>query len=126
MTSHSLSLKTKLPIVLAILLYILIYFLRLQQGGWEVKLDVFKTQRQTLDKQISKYLPSTQAELLSGILLGQSKDLPITLKLALRDTSTLHIAVASGQNLTIVSAFFLSIAGLIKRRNALILGVVVA
>ena len=113
--------NTIFPLILAILLYILIYFLRLQQGGWDIKLDLFKSQREYLDKQIQIYLPSPQAELLSGILLGQNKNLPGSLKLALRDTSTLHIVVASGQNLTIVAGFFLSLAGLIKRRTALIL-----
>lgn len=111
----------KLPLTLAILLYILIYLLRLQQGGWEPKIDLLKSQRQALDQRISQILPSPQAELLSGILLGQSKSLPSSLKLALRDTSTLHIIVASGQNLTILAGFFLSLAGLIKRRIALIL-----
>ena len=114
-------LNNKLPIILAILLYILIYFLRLQQGGWDIKLDLFKSQREYLDKQIQSYLPSPQSELLSGILLGQSKNLPGSLKLVLRDTSTLHIVVASGQNLTIVAGFVLSLAGLIKRKTALIL-----
>jgi competence protein ComEC len=66
-------------------------------------------------------LPSPQAELLSGILLGQNKSLPGDFKLSLRDTSTLHIVVASGQNLSMVAGFFLSLAGLIKRRQAIIL-----
>lgn len=121
----------KLPVILAILLYLLIYFLRYQQarlpdgqGGWAVNIDLFKSQRQVLDQKISELLPSPQAELLSGILLGQSKNLPGKLKLALRDTSTLHIVVASGQNLTILAAFFLSLAGLIKRKTALILSLV--
>lgn len=120
----------KIPIALAIVLYLLIYLLRLQQvsnlPSRDLNLDLFKTQRQVLDKKVSEYLPSPQAELLSGILLGQSKNLPAKLKLALRDTSTLHIAVASGQNLTIVAGFFLSLSGLIKRKNALILGLCVA
>lgn len=111
----------KLPIILSILLYLLIYFLRLQQGGWEVKSDLFKTTRQALDQKISRLLPSPQAELLSGILLGQNKNLPAILKLALRDTSTLHIVVASGQNLSMVAGFFLNLAGLIKRKHAIIL-----
>lgn len=114
----------KLPVILAILLYLLIYFLRYQQGGWAVNIDLFKSQRQVLDQKISELLPSPQAELLSGILLGQSKNLPGKLKLALRDTSTLHIVVASGQNLTILAAFLLSLAGLIKRKTALILSLV--
>lgn len=67
-------------------------------------------------------LPSPQAELLSGILLGQNKNLPGRLKLALRDTSTLHIVVASGQNLSLVAGFFLSFSGLIGRKKAVGLG----
>ncbi|TSC64021.1 MAG: Uncharacterized protein G01um101493_268, partial [Microgenomates group bacterium Gr01-1014_93] len=89
------------------------------QGGWEVKSDFFKPQRDILDKQIGKFLPSPQAELLSGILLGQNRQLPGQFKLALRDTSTLHIVVASGQNLSMVAGFFLLLSGLIKRKIAL-------
>lgn len=107
--------------LLALVLYLLILLLRYEQVGWDIRIDVFKNQRQALDQRISQILPSPQAELLSGILLGQSKSLPTSLKLALRDTSTLHIVVASGQNLTIVAGFILSLAGLIKRRTALIL-----
>lgn len=110
-----------LPIILAVLLYILIYFLRWQHGGWDVKLDLLTGIRQGLDQRISQLLPSPQAELLSGILLGQNKNLPGQLKLALRDTSTLHIVVASGQNLSMVAGFFLNLSGLIKRRNAVVL-----
>ncbi len=116
--------KDKLPMFLAILLYILIYLLRSQQaplGGVKMDLDLFQNQRQAFDQKISNLLPSPQAELLSGILLGQNKNLPGKLKLSLRDTSTLHIVVASGQNLTILAGFFLSLSGLIKRKTALIL-----
>lgn len=111
-----------LPIVLAILLYILIYFLRVQQGGFEPKIDVLAWERNALDQRISQILPSPQAELMSGILLGQNKNLPGRFKLALRDTSTLHIVVASGQNLSLVAGFFLALSGLIKRKIALVLG----
>lgn len=108
---------------LSIILYLLILLLRYQQGGWDISIDLFQTQRAFLDQKIAQLLPSPQAQLLSGIVLGQSKVLPGSLKLALRDTATLHIAVASGQNLTIVAGFFLSLAGLIKRKMALILSV---
>lgn len=110
-----------LPFFLTILLYTLIFIVRYQQGGWEPKIDLFQKQRQVLDQRISQILPSPQAELLSGILLGQNKNLPGRLKLALRDTSTLHIVVASGQNLSLVAGFFLALAGLIKRRSAILL-----
>lgn len=111
----------KIPILLSVLLYILIYLVRFQQGGWDLKTDLFKSQRQALDQRISQFLPSPQAELLSGILLGQNNTLPGQLKVSLRDTSTLHIVVASGQNLSMVAGFFLGLAGLIKKKNAIIL-----
>ncbi|MBI2017769.1 ComEC/Rec2 family competence protein [Candidatus Daviesbacteria bacterium] len=114
--------KAKLPVFLTIILYVLFFYLRSIQGGWDLKMDILKTQRQALDKKISQFLPSPQAELLSGILLGQNKNLPGKLKLALRDTSTLHIVVASGQNLSMVAGFFLGFSGLIGRRKALVLG----
>ena len=111
----------RLPLILSIILYLLIYLFRLQQGGWDLKIDLFRSQREALDRKISQYLPSPQSELLSGILLGQNKKLPGDLRLALRDTSTLHIVVASGQNLSMVAGFFLGLSGLIKRKNAIIL-----
>ncbi len=113
--------KKYLPVILAIILYVLIYFIRLNQGGWEPQIDLFKDFRTDLDKKIASSLPSPQAELLSGILLGQNKNLPGQFKLALRDTSTLHIVVASGQNLSMVAAFFLLLTGLIKRQLAITL-----
>lgn len=114
-------LSSYLPFILGIVLYILIFLIRYQQGGWELQWDVFGNYRQALGERISQLLPSPQAELLSGILLGQNKNLPGQFKLALRDTSTLHIVVASGQNLSMVAGFFLAFSGLIKRRNAILL-----
>lgn len=113
----------KSPLVLAIVLYILIYLLRTEQGGWDPKLDLFPNFRQNLDKEISRNLPSPQAELLSGILLGSKKDLPHELRLALRDTSTLHIVVVSGQNLTLLASLFLKLSGLLKRKTAIVLSI---
>lgn len=110
-----------LPILLSIILYLLIYFLRAQQGGWEINLDLFPKIRQNLDQRISRLLPSPQAELLSGILLGEKKNLPPQLRLALRDTATLHIVVVSGQNLSLAGGFFLVLSGLIKRRTAILI-----
>ena len=113
--------RQNLPVILAIILYLLLFIIRYQQGGWDLKWDIFKNLRQDLDQRISRFLPSPQAELLSGILLGQNKNLPAEFRLALRDTSTLHIVVASGQNLSMVAGFFLSLAGLIKRKHAITL-----
>lgn len=102
----------------------MIYFLRWQQGGWDIKLDLFPQIRQTLDQKIAEFLPSPQAELLSGILLGNRKDLPGRFKLALRDTSTLHIVVVSGQNLTLLVGLFINLAGLLKRKIAIFISII--
>jgi len=94
---------------------------RFQQGGWDINLDLFPGIRQSLDQRIEKLLPSPQAELLSGILLGNKKNLPAELKLALRDSSTLHIVVVSGQNLTLLAGLFLKLSGLLKRKTAILI-----
>lgn len=112
-------LRVSLPLILVVILYILIYLLRWQQGGWEVQLDLLPTLRQTLSHKIDQLLPSPHSQLLSGILLGEKKHLPIDFRLALRDTSTLHIVVVSGQNLSLLAGFFLSLAGLISRKVAI-------
>lgn len=109
------------PLILALVLYILLYSIRWQQSGWEPNTEVFKQQRIHLVEKIREFLPPTQSALLSGILLGIKQDLPVNLRLALRDTSTLHIVVASGQNLTILAGLILHLAGLIKRRTAIML-----
>lgn len=114
--------RQNLHLILALVLYLVILWLRIIQGGWEPKIDLFKLQRQALDEKISQFLPSPDAQLVSGVLLGQNKSLPGELKLALRDTSTIHIVVASGQNLSMVAGFFLAFAGLVKRKIAITFG----
>lgn len=113
--------KITAPIILAVVLYGLLYFVRWQQPELKIQSEIFKEQRKFLTEQVKKNLPSPQAELLSGIVLGVKQDLPYQLKFALRDTSTLHIVVASGQNLTILAAFIMHLSGLIRRRTAIIL-----
>ncbi len=121
----------KFPLVLAIVLYGLLYFIRLQQAiGSDVSLRFDRVEkniqlewltsfRQILDQKIDRFLPSPQAQLLSGVVLGEKKNLPPAFRLALRDTSTLHIVVVSGQNLSMVAGFFLALSGLIRRKVAI-------
>lgn len=113
--------KASVPLILAVILYVLIYLVRLQQGGWEVSLDLFPGLRKELDLKISAYLPSPQAQLLSGIVLGEKKDLPSDLRLALRDTATLHMVVVSGQNLSLLAFLILRLSGLLTRKLAILL-----
>lgn len=115
--------STKLPIILAIILYLLIYWIRYQQPPFEPKLDLFSGLRASLDQRIQSHLPSPEAQLLSGIILGNKKDLPPEFKIALRDTSTLHIVVVSGQNLSLLTGLFLPLIGLLKKRTVLLISI---
>lgn len=111
--------KITAPLILAILLYVLLYFVRWQQPEWKIQTEIFKEQRSFLSQKVKDFLPSPQAELLSGIVLGAKQDLPFNLRLSLRDTSTLHIVVASGQNLSILAGIIMHLSGLIKRKSVL-------
>lgn len=84
-------------------------------------MDLFPKLRENLDRKISALLPSSQSKLLSGIVLGEKKDLPFDLRLALRDTSTLHMVVVSGQNLSLLAVLILRLSGLLTRKVAILL-----
>lgn len=58
--------------------------------------------RAWLEQGINQALPSTEAALLNGLLLGGREDLPRDLLQAFRTTGTSHIVAVSGFNVTIV------------------------
>jgi competence protein ComEC len=68
-------------------------------------------------------LPEPQAGLLSGIVLGSKQVLPDDFRQALINTSTIHIVVASGQNLTILSGLIIGLAPLFGRKKAVMLSI---
>ena len=114
------------PQVLLVLLLGLVLLLRLQGvplEGWQASETENKLTpvRRQLAVNINRLLPEPQGALLSGILLGVKSDLPKHFKEALVNTSTIHIAVVSGQNLSLLAGFILNLAGLIGRRKAIIL-----
>lgn len=114
-------LLSHLPLFLSLLLYFLLYLMRVGQGGWEGELNLFEPQRQLLVEKAKLLLPSPQAELMLGILLGEKSNLPAQLRLALRDTATLHMVVVSGQNLTMLAGVVMGLAGMVHRKIALAL-----
>ncbi len=67
---------------------------------------LFKTKGQ-IKKGISSLLPEPHASLLLGILLGMKSQIPFDFWQALRKTGTLHLVVASGQNVSMVSGFLI-------------------
>lgn len=115
--------KQKANVILCLILYLLFLYIRYQQGGWEIKPNYLQGLRTSLDKKISQNLPSPQAELLSGIILGVKKDLPADFRIKLRDTSTLHIVVVSGQNLSMLAGMLLPLAGLMPRNLVILISI---
>ncbi|OGY25823.1 MAG: hypothetical protein A2134_00210 [Candidatus Woykebacteria bacterium RBG_16_39_9b] len=68
---------------------------------------------------IEKSLPEPAAALLKGLLLGIKSDLPDDFSDNLRRTGTIHVVVVSGFNISLVGGFFLSLAGILRRRVAI-------
>lgn len=58
---------------------------------------------------VNKNLPSPQAELVGGILLGLKSSLGEELELAFRRVGLVHIVVLSGYNITIISVALLAV-----------------
>lgn len=79
--------------------------------------------RESLAAQSNKLLPQPQAALLNGIILGLKSDLPADFKQALTNTSTVHIVVASGQNLTLMSGFLFNFAPILGRKKTIFLSI---
>ena len=78
--------------------------------------------RERLADGITAVLPEPEASLGAGITLGTKRVIEPTLNEALINTGTMQIVVASGFNITIVSAFVISgLAWLIGRRWAALL-----
>lgn len=79
--------------------------------------ELLKPLRNEFSRVISNSLPSPQSAILSGITLGAQESIPYGLKKQLQSTSTIHIVVASGQNLTILAGFLMSLVGLLGRKK---------
>jgi competence protein ComEC len=71
--------------------------------------------------EISELMPPLQAALLQGMLLGEQKQLPITFKDDLKSTSVIHMVVVSGQNLTILGAFIMSLSSVLGRKKTAVI-----
>ncbi len=62
----------------------------------------------SFNEQIQSFMPKLPAALLSGMLLGVQGQVPYTLKQQMKSTSTIHLLVVSGQNLSLVASFLSS------------------
>lgn len=114
-------------ILLLLIIWVILFTLRVIQIGGidpiyqEEGIQLFQPLRTDLSNKIDEILPFPQSALLSGIILGNQSDLPYSFKKQLQATSTIHIVVVSGQNLTILAGFIISMVSLFGRKKTLIL-----
>lgn len=85
------------------------------------EVELFKPLRDKLVSTIDILLPYPQSSLLSGILLGSQERLPVSLKEDLKTTSTIHMVVVSGQNLTMLAGLTLTFTPFLGRRKTIIM-----
>lgn len=76
-----------------------------------------------IEANFAQILPSPQAGLLAGMVLGSKQALPHDFREALINTSTIHIVVASGQNLTILSGLIIGLSSVFGRRKTVLASV---
>lgn len=116
----------KLTLCLIVFWTLLFTFRVVQIGGVdptykEEGVQLFEPLRTSLSKKIDDILPYPQSALLSGIILGNQSDLPYYFRKQLQITSTIHIVVVSGQNLTILAGFVMSLVSIFGRKKTIIL-----
>ena len=81
--------------------------------------------RGQIENRIKRFLPENESGLLLGVLLGVKTDLPENFWQSLRKTGTLHLIVASGQNVVFVASIIISLGLLfLSRKKALVLTLV--
>ncbi|OGF63486.1 hypothetical protein A2926_01765 [Candidatus Giovannonibacteria bacterium RIFCSPLOWO2_01_FULL_44_40] len=78
----------------------------------KVLVSLFRV-REKFEANLKNILPEPHASLANGMLLGEEGVLPENLLDAFRKTSTIHILVLSGYNITIVGTFLLAFFGFI-------------
>jgi len=74
--------------------------------------------RLKLSANVNSILPSREATLISGVVLGID-NIDSNLREILIKTGTIHVVVVSGQNLTLVAGIFVSLAKYLGRRKSL-------
>lgn len=117
-------------LILVLILFLLLFLFRVQQIGglsepegneFEEITIRFEPILNTLANQAQILLPQPQAGLLMGMVLGVKGSLPFEFRGALERTSTVHMVVVSGQNLTLLSGFILSLAAVFGRKKTILL-----
>jgi competence protein ComEC len=91
---------------------------------FNLKQFLLKT-RGRIEESLSGFLPEPEGSLLLGVLFGIKKQMPENFWQNLRKTGTLHLVVASGQNVTLVAGFLIeALVVFISRRKAVVLALI--
>lgn len=112
---------------LALVLWCLLFTFRIFQVGGvdptysDEENQLLKPLQARLASTLDFILPYPESALLSGIILGVEEKLPFSLKSDLKTTSTIHVVVVSGQNLSILAGFLMSLVYFLGRRQTIIL-----
>ncbi len=82
---------------------------------------LLKTRGQ-IEQNLNQLLPEPQASLLLGVVFGVKSQMPENFWQNLRKTGTLHLVVASGQNVVMVTGFLMnSLVWFSKRRGVILI-----
>ena len=93
---------------------------RIDRAGWNWRTP-FRWLRRELNGNIERTLPSPEAALAAGVLVGERGQMPEELTEALRQTGTTHLVVVSGQNVALLLGIAISVLTLaVSRRRAAI------
>lgn len=76
----------------------------------------FLQTRGQIERQLSRLLPEPENSLLLGVVFGSQQNMSGDFWNKLKQTGTLHLVVASGQNVTMVSWFIMAIFALVLAR----------
>ncbi len=68
----------------------------------------------------NQIMPEPQSSLLAGILIGEKQSLEPDFKKALINTSTIHIVVVSGQNLSMLAGFLIAFSPWFGRKKTVL------
>lgn len=93
----------------------------LQREALFKPLVVLNQARQAATKRIRETVPEPHASLVTGMVLGEQSGMPRRFREALIATGTIHVVVASGMNVNLLTAAVFSLAGFISRRKLLII-----
>jgi competence protein ComEC len=104
-------------------LFVILIFRWYFFGGYflmEENITFFAPMQEYLVSVCKQIMPEPQASLLSGILIGQKQDMDPEFKKALINTSTIHMVVVSGQNLSMLAGFLLAFAPFFGRKKTVL------